>query len=179
MKTLLSSVAIIFFASVAVSSAAGEKDAMIDKEKAAWQSFQDKKSDVFRKVFADDYRGVYGDGMKTVEQEVAALGKSDLKSFSFSDMTVSLPDKDTALLTYKVTQQMTQDGKDVSGTYTRHIKVDEPLDRHIRFPVRGMESEFLSRRFALEQNAAVLRGAIFDHGDQLHVSPNSKRQDNR
>jgi ketosteroid isomerase-like protein len=45
------------------------------------------------------------------------MNKSDLKSFSFSDMTVSLPDKDTAVLTYKVTVQMTQDGKDVSGTY--------------------------------------------------------------
>src|SRR6266705_5156860 len=53
MKTLLSSVAIIFFASVAVSSAAGEKDAMIDKEKAVWQTVQDKKFDAFRKYFAD------------------------------------------------------------------------------------------------------------------------------
>ncbi len=117
MKRVMSFAAATFFALAAIVLAASEKDTMIDKEKAAWQSFQDKKSDVFRKVFAGDYRGVYGDGMKTVEQEVAALGKSDLKSFSFSDMTVGFPDKDTALLTYKVTQRMTQDGKDVSGTY--------------------------------------------------------------
>ncbi len=58
---------------------------------------------MFRKFLADDYRGVYSDGMKSVDQEIAAMNKSDLKSFSFSDVTVSFPDKDTALLTYKVT----------------------------------------------------------------------------
>src|SRR5437899_2974445 len=42
-----------------------------------------------------------------------------------------------------------------------------------------MEGKFLSGRFAHEQNATVLRGAILDHRDQLHVSPNPKREDDR
>ena len=51
------------------------------------------------------------------DKEVSDVKKADLKSFSFSDVTVVFPDKDTALLTYKVTTQGTQDGKDTSGTY--------------------------------------------------------------
>ena len=117
MKTLLSIAAIGLLAMTNVSLAAGEKDALIDKEKAAWQSFQDKKADVFRKIFADDYRGVYNDGIKNADGEVAALNKSELKSFALSDTNVTFPDKDTAVMTYKVTTQGTMDGKDVSGTY--------------------------------------------------------------
>lgn len=117
MKTLLSFAAITFFASVAVSFAAGDKDAMIDREKAVWQNVQDKKFDAFRKYFADGYRSAYAEGIYNVDQEVNAVRKTDLKSFSFSDTTVVFPDKDTALLTYKVTAEGTQEGKDMSGTY--------------------------------------------------------------
>jgi len=118
----------------AVSLAASEKDTITQKEKAAWQSFQDKKSDVFRKFLADDYRGVYSDGIKTVDQEVASLSKSDLKSFSLAEMTVVFPDKDTALLTYKVTTEGTQDGKDVSGSYyTSSIWKKRAADWHAIF----------------------------------------------
>jgi len=113
----LSIAAIGLLAMTNVSQAAGEKDEMINKEKAAWQSFQNKKSDAFRKALASDYRGAYSDGIKNVHQEVAGLSKSDLKSFSFSDENVAFPDKDTCLLTYKVTVQGTMDGKDNSGTY--------------------------------------------------------------
>jgi len=117
MKMLLSIAAIGLLAVTNVSLAGGEKEALVDKEKAAWQSFQDKKTDVFRKIFADDYQGVYSDGIKNADGEVAGLGKSDLKSFSLSDVNVAFPGKDTAILTYKVTTQGTMDGKDVSGTY--------------------------------------------------------------
>ena len=117
MKTLLNFAAIAFFTSVAVSFAAGEKDAIMDKEKAVWQAVQDKKFDAFRKYFADDYRSAYAEGIYDVDQEVNAVRKTDLKSFSFCDTTVVFPDKDTALLTYKVAAQGTQEGKDMSGTY--------------------------------------------------------------
>jgi hypothetical protein len=117
MKTLMSFAAIIFLASVAVSFAAGEKEAMIEKEKAVWQSVQDKKMDAFRKFFADDYHSAYAEGIFNVDQEVEAVRKTDLKSFSLSDTTVAFPDQDTAVLTYKVNAQGTQEGKDMSGTY--------------------------------------------------------------
>jgi hypothetical protein len=49
--------------------------------------------------------------------KVTSLGKSDLKSFSFSDVKVAFPDKDTALLTNKVAVQRMIDRKDASRAY--------------------------------------------------------------
>jgi hypothetical protein len=116
MKTVVSFAAITFV-SVAISLAAGDKETIIEKEKTVWQTVQDKKLDAFRKYFAEDYRSVYAEGIYNINQEMDAVRKTDLKSFSFSDTTVVFPDKDTALLTYKVTAQGTQGGKDMSGTY--------------------------------------------------------------
>jgi hypothetical protein len=97
--------------------AAVEKDAMMDKEKAVWQTVQDKKFDAFRKYLASDYRAAYAEGIYSLDQEMDSVRKADLKSFSLSDSTVVMADKETALLTYKSTTQGTQDGKDMSGTW--------------------------------------------------------------
>jgi hypothetical protein len=64
MKKVMSFAAMVFFVLAGVSLAATEKDTITEREKATWQSFQDKKADVFRKFLAADYRGVYSDGMK-------------------------------------------------------------------------------------------------------------------
>jgi ketosteroid isomerase-like protein len=117
MKTVLSFAAITLFAMATVSLAASEKEEIIDKEKAVWQTVQDKKFDAFRKYLADDFRSVYREGINNTDKEVADVKKANLKSFSFSDANVVFPDKDTALLTYKVTTQGTQDGKEASGSY--------------------------------------------------------------
>jgi len=109
--------AVSLLAIAAPAFAATEKDAMMDKEKAVWQTVQDKKFDTFSKYLASDYRAAYAEGIFNVDQEMDSVRKADLKSFSLSDSTVVMPDKDTALLTYKVTTQGTQDGKDRSGTW--------------------------------------------------------------
>jgi hypothetical protein len=109
--------AISFLTVAAPVFAAAEKDAMMDKEKAVWQTVQDKKFDAFRKYFASDYRAAYAEGIFNIDQEMDSVRKVDLKSFLLSDSTVVVPDKDTTLLTYKVTMQGTQDGKDMSGNW--------------------------------------------------------------
>ncbi len=66
MKKYITCTILAFFAAIAVSSAAPDKDAMMTKEKAAWQSFKDKKSDDFKKVVDKDLRGGhlrYGEGI--------------------------------------------------------------------------------------------------------------------
>jgi hypothetical protein len=106
----------MLFASTAVSLA-GDKESAVEREKAVWQTVQDKKWGGFHKYFANDYRAVYPEGMYDMEQEMAEVRKSDLKSFSFSEVTAVFPNDDTAVLTYKVAAQGTQDGKDMSGLY--------------------------------------------------------------
>lgn len=107
---------IALFGCVPLTFAAGDKD-LIQKEKAVWQSVQDKKYDVFKSNFAADFRSVYAEGLNDLSKETAEVRKLDLKSFSLSDETVVKPDDNTAVMTYKVTTAGAADGKDVSGTY--------------------------------------------------------------
>jgi hypothetical protein len=106
------------FAMAVISIAAPpDKDAMMAKEKAAWQAFKDKKSDDFKKLLSTDFMGVYSEGVWNLQQEVDAMQKWDMKSFSFSDFKFVMPDVDTVLVVYKVKVEGTYEGKDVSGDY--------------------------------------------------------------
>ena len=118
MKKYITYALTAFFAMIAVSIAAPpDKDAMMTKEKAAWQAFKDKKSDEFQKLLSPNFKAVYTDGIQTKQQEIDSMKKWDLRSFDFSDFNLVMTDADTALVTYQVKIEGTVEGKDASGTY--------------------------------------------------------------
>jgi len=100
----------------AVSQNSPDK-ALIDREKALWEIVKNKQVEEFRKYFADNYSGVSSDGVKDINQEVEGVRIVDLKSYSLADTKVVFPNKDTAVLTYKVTVQGSYQGQDISGVY--------------------------------------------------------------
>jgi len=108
---------IALLATVAVSTAATNEDAMMEKEKAAWQAFKDKKPDDFKKVVSAKLVAVYTEGMSDMQKELADMQKWDMKSFAISDYKVTSDGSDTIVSTYKVAVEGTYDGKDQSGTY--------------------------------------------------------------
>jgi hypothetical protein len=107
----------VLFATIAVSIAGPDKDAIMAKEKAAWQAFKDKKADDFKKVVHADFRGVYAEGVSGMKKEVEDMQKWDMKSFTISDFNDVAVGADTTMSTYKVVLEGTFDGKDASGTY--------------------------------------------------------------
>jgi hypothetical protein len=118
MKKLITFTAMALLATIAMSFAApDDKEAIISKEKAAWQAFKDKKADEFKKLLSTDLVSVYADGMHTLQQEVDSMSKTDMKSFDLSDFNVVFPNKKTAIITYKAKIEATADGKDISGTF--------------------------------------------------------------
>jgi hypothetical protein len=118
MKKLIIYSVTALLATAAISFAAtGDKEAIISKEKAAWQAFKDKKADEFKKLLSTDLVAVYADGMHNLQQEVDGMSKTDVKSFDLSDFNVVFPDQKTAIITYKAKFEATSEGKDVSGTY--------------------------------------------------------------
>jgi len=117
MKKYISYTMIALLATVAVSTAATNEDAMMAKEKAAWQAFKDKNAADFKKVVAADFLGVYAEGTSDMKKELADMQKWDMKSFAISDYKVTSHGSDTAVTTYKVAVEGTYDGKDQSGTY--------------------------------------------------------------
>ena len=117
MKKLLTITATTLLALVATSFAASDKDAVIQAEKSIWQTVKDKKFDDFKKMLSADFRAVYASAINKMEKEVADIKKVDMKSVTFGDMDVVFIDKDAALLTYQVTVEGTEDGKNVSGKW--------------------------------------------------------------
>src|SRR6267143_4872941 len=117
MKRIIASTMIGLLATVAVSTAATNEDAMMEKEKAAWQAFKDKKPDDFKKLVSANMMGVYVEGVSDMQKELADMQKWDMKSFAISDFTAFSDEKDVMVTTYIVKIEGTYDGKDVSGTY--------------------------------------------------------------
>src|SRR5690348_11750963 len=119
MNKLITCTMIALLATIAISFAApnDNKDAIISKEKAAWQAFKDKKADDFKKLLSADIVTVYAEGIHNLQQELDGMSKTDLKSFDLSDFNVVFPNPKTAVITYKAKIEATTDGKDVSGTY--------------------------------------------------------------
>jgi hypothetical protein len=117
MKKLITYTVTALFATIAFSMAGPDKDAMEAKEKAAWQSFKDKKADEFKKVVDKDIRCVYADGISNLGKELADMKKWDMKSFAISNYDTFSDEKDVIVSTYTVKVEGTVDGKDASGTY--------------------------------------------------------------
>ena len=118
MKKLITYITTALLATIAISFAAPDnKDAIISREKAAWQAFKDKKADEFKKLLSTDLVTVYADGTHNLQQELDGMSKTDMKSFDLSDFNVVFPNPKTAIITYKAQIEATSDGKDVSGTY--------------------------------------------------------------
>ena len=105
-------------ASPSKSDRSATKDAAItDSEKSAWEAYKNKQADAFKKYLATDYCGVYAEGIKNVDKEVADMEKTELRDYSFADMKVVFPSADVAVTTYKATLQSSTGGQDTSGTY--------------------------------------------------------------
>ena len=118
MKKYFSLAVTVWFASIVLSIAATpDKDAIMAKEKEAWQAFKDKKADDFKKLVDTGFKGVYAEGIVDLTQELADMEKWDMKSFALSDYTSYSDEPDVIVTTYKVTVQGSVSGKDASGIY--------------------------------------------------------------
>jgi hypothetical protein len=117
MKKYITYAIAAFFATAAISNAATNEETMLEKEKAAWQAFKDKKPDDFKRVVSAKFMGVYAEGVSDMQKELADMQKWDMKSFEISDYKVVSDGPSIAVSTYTVKVEGTYDGKDQSATY--------------------------------------------------------------
>ena len=107
-----------FFCAIAVSIAAAPTEGtMLEKEKAAWQAFKDKKPDDFKKLVSANVMCVYAEGMSDMQKELADMQKWDMKSFEISDYKITSDGPNIVTSSYKVKVEGSYDGQDQSGTY--------------------------------------------------------------
>jgi hypothetical protein len=117
MNNLLTYSMIVLLAPMSVLAQVPDTAALEAQEKTVWQVVKDKKIDQFKNFLSDKVMAVYSDGIYNKDQEIASVAKIDMKSFALSDFTVTMPDPNTAVLTYKCKVEGTADGKDTSGAY--------------------------------------------------------------
>src|SRR5437868_14909739 len=92
------------------SSATDQK--LIDLEKSMWDAWKNQDRKPFDENLAPNFIGVDTGGMNDKAGTLGyIIGKCDVKDYSLSDSKVTWLDKDAALLTYKVNQHATCDGK--------------------------------------------------------------------
>src|SRR5438093_13437331 len=94
---------------------AASKSTISDMEKSAWEAYKNKQADAFKALMSKEYYGVYAEGVKNLDGELADMAKSDLRDYSFSEVKVVFPYPKMAVMTYKAKLQATADGKDISG----------------------------------------------------------------
>jgi hypothetical protein len=117
MKKYFGYTMIALLAPIAICAAASNEDMILEKEKAAWQAFKDRKADDFKKVVSANLVAVYDQGMSDMQKELTDTQKWDMKSFAICDYKMTSDGSDTVVSTYKVVVEGTYDGKDQSGTY--------------------------------------------------------------
>jgi hypothetical protein len=118
MKKQITCVITALLAVTAISMAATpDKDAMMAKEKAAWQAFKDKNADEFKKLLDKDIRCVYAEGIKKLQNELDDMKTSDVKSFTISDFDMFTDEPDVVVTTYTVKVEGSLNGQDISGNY--------------------------------------------------------------
>jgi hypothetical protein len=88
-----------------------------DLEDSVWKAYKNKQLRSFEGLLYKTYYGVYADGIKTLDMEVADMDKTDIDSYSLADINVEFPNPSIAVITYKTSQRRTFDTKDVSGNY--------------------------------------------------------------
>jgi hypothetical protein len=96
---------------------AANESTITDQEKSAWEAYKNKQADAFKAMMSKDYYGVYSEGVKTLDGELADMAKTDLHDYSFLDVKVVFPHPKLAVLTYKAKLQASLGGTDMSGTY--------------------------------------------------------------
>ena len=116
-NTILLSIATLLAAPVLALAAAGDDDSIINLEKKAWDTYKSRQADAFKTLCAPDYAGIYDVGTKDREKELADMSDTEIRGVSFSDMHVTHPTKNVALVIYKADVQGAYKGKDFSGMY--------------------------------------------------------------
>ena len=104
-------------AQTSLAAPVANESTIIDLEKSVWQAYKNKQTRSFKKLLCKSYYGVYADGIKTLDMEVADMEKTDLHNYPQADIRVEFANANIAIITYKSTKRASSDGQDVPGTY--------------------------------------------------------------
>lgn len=100
---------------ISITAAAQSGSELIEREKYFYDQLQAKNLAVLPEIFAEDFNGVFGGGILTKADEVEGFKGAVLEEYSFSDIRVRFPSKDTGIIVYKAFIKGSYKGKDITG----------------------------------------------------------------
>lgn len=93
---------------------------LIEKEKLTWELYKAKKPDELKKHYTSDFKAIVAGQIRNADQDNAGMSDPnlmDLKEYSMSDIHVTFPSKDVAIMTYKLILKGLHKGKKASGNF--------------------------------------------------------------
>jgi len=105
----------------------GQPD-LIKLQSDYFESIKDRKYEIASAFLADDYTGVYSDGIIDREREVKDLHQFPLTEYTMSNEKVSFPNDLTGIVTFRLHVKITVNGKDffeddnIACVWTMHSK---------------------------------------------------------
>jgi hypothetical protein len=88
-----------------------------DLEDSVWKAYKNKHLRSLQGLLYKTYYGVYADGIKTLDMEVADMDKTNLDNYALTDIRVEFPNANIAVITYKARVDSSAAGQDTSGAY--------------------------------------------------------------
>jgi len=69
-----------------------------DLEESVWQAYKNKQLRSFQGLLYKTYYGVYADGVKTLDMEVADMDKTNPDNYTLTDVQVEFPNANIAVI---------------------------------------------------------------------------------
>lgn len=87
---------------------------LMDLERQAWAAIRDRQADMFKGLVTENFLVVGSWRTLDLSQKVAQINDPGftLKEFAFSDMNVTFPAQDSAIVTYKATYRYVAGGQE-------------------------------------------------------------------
>jgi len=89
----------------------------VEREQAIWDSVRAKRWTDFQEFLHPQYVGVYAEGTRTAEQELAAIRKLDLDSALLNQFRVVDEGETTEIVSYRVAVKGRHVGRDIAVDY--------------------------------------------------------------
>jgi hypothetical protein len=85
------------------------KETLVDLEKQSWEAWKDRDGKFYQDFLSDDHQEIGASGVTTKAEIVPFVGSNAcaVKSYSVDSFTLTIFDKNTALLTYHAAQDTT------------------------------------------------------------------------
>ena|SRR5215510_596480 len=100
------------------------EQAIIAKNKAAWDAYKDKDVAGIKAYTAEDYESYTQEGPSNLQQDIANKDKLNIEAYKVVEPKVRMATKDVAILRYKWEPKATFEGRQIKPVFVTEVWVN-------------------------------------------------------